>query len=186
MTADAGYGSEENYLYLKKKGIEAYVKYNSFDLSKKQRKRQQKYPFTAERLYYDAEQNRLICPMGQTMNYIGTRRKKNKSGFVQQLSRYQARNCTGCPIRGRCHKTKENRVVEINFSARSLRAESKARLESEKGSENRKQRAVDVEPVFAHIKHNRNFRRFHLRGKQKVEVEMGLIAIAHNLLKASA
>src|SRR5690554_5156715 len=31
LTADAGYGSEENYEYLESKGIETYVKYNTFD-----------------------------------------------------------------------------------------------------------------------------------------------------------
>lgn len=31
ITTDAGYGSEENYEYLEQNGIEAYVKYNTFD-----------------------------------------------------------------------------------------------------------------------------------------------------------
>ncbi len=48
------------------------------------------------------------------------------------------------------------------------------------------QRPVDVEPVFANIKHNKGFKRFNLKGKEKVEVETGLIAIAHNLKKMVA
>ena len=44
-------------------------------------------------------------------------------------------------------------------------------------------RPADVEVVFAAIKHNKNFRRFNLRGLPKVEVETGLLAIAHNLAK---
>ncbi|HEY1006890.1 MAG TPA: transposase, partial [Sphingobacteriaceae bacterium] len=47
----------------------------------------------------------------------------------------------------------------------------------------RKQRPVDVEPVFGQIKHNKGYRRFMLRGMKKVEVEIGLLAIAHNLRK---
>ncbi|MBP2619738.1 transposase, partial [Chryseobacterium jejuense] len=43
----------------------------------------------------------------------------------------------------------------------------------------------DVEPVFAQLKHNKNFKRFMLRGKNKVEVEIGILAIAHNLNKMS-
>ena len=31
FTADAGYGSEENYQYLEQQGIEAFVKYSLFD-----------------------------------------------------------------------------------------------------------------------------------------------------------
>jgi hypothetical protein len=32
LTADAGYGSEENYLLLSKYNIDGYVKHNQFDL----------------------------------------------------------------------------------------------------------------------------------------------------------
>jgi hypothetical protein len=42
---------------------------------------------------------------------------------------------------------------------------------------------VDVEPVFANWKQNKNFRRTNLRGKEKVLIEIGLIALAHNLQK---
>ena len=56
-------------------------------------------------------------------------------------------------------------------------------LNTSKGIRLRKQRCHDVEPVFAELKHNKNFKRFMLRGKNKVEVEIGILAIAHNLKK---
>jgi hypothetical protein len=40
--------------------------------------------------------------------------------------------------------------------------------------------------VFAQIKHNKGFKRFMLRGLEKVQIETGLIAIAHNLAKKAA
>lgn len=58
-------------------------------------------------------------------------------------------------------------------------------LSTRKGIQLRKQRCYDVEPVFAQLKHNKNFKRFMLRGKNKVEVEIGILAIAHNLKKMS-
>lgn len=58
-------------------------------------------------------------------------------------------------------------------------------LSTKKGIKLRKQRCHDVEPVFAELKHNKNFKRFMLRGKNKVEVEIGILAIAHNLKKMS-
>lgn len=58
-------------------------------------------------------------------------------------------------------------------------------LSTRKGIQLRKQRCHDVEPVFAELKHNKNFKRFMLRGKNKVEVEIGILAIAHNLKKMS-
>ncbi|WP_020211123.1 transposase, partial [Flavobacterium rivuli] len=59
-------------------------------------------------------------------------------------------------------------------------------LLSEKGLQKRKQRSADVEPVFAHLKHNNNFKRFTLKGLEKVELEFGLMALAHNLRKKIA
>ena len=56
---------------------------------------------------------------------------------------------------------------------------------SEQGIKYRKQRPADVEPVFGNIKYNKGFKRFMLRGKDKVEIEAGLLSIAHNLKKWS-
>jgi hypothetical protein len=40
-----------------------------------------------------------------------------------------------------------------------------------------------VEAVFGNLKNNKYYKRFHLRGLKKVEIEFGLLAIAHNLAK---
>ena len=53
----------------------------------------------------------------------------------------------------------------------------------ERGKRYRSQRPVDVESVFGIIKNNKNFRKFMLRGLDKVEIEEGLLALAHNLTK---
>jgi len=45
-----------------------------------------------------------------------------------------------------------------------------------------KRRKVIVEPVFGHIK-NGGFRRFSVRGKDKVAGEFSLVCAAHNLKK---
>lgn len=40
-----------------------------------------------------------------------------------------------------------------------------------------------MEAVFGQLKKNKGFNRFLLRGLKKVEVEFGLLAVAHNLMK---
>ncbi|MGN7286460.1 transposase, partial [Shouchella rhizosphaerae] len=45
------------------------------------------------------------------------------------------------------------------------------------------QRKTDVESVFGHAKQNLGFRRFHLRGLEKVTVELGWLGLALNLKK---
>jgi hypothetical protein len=46
-----------------------------------------------------------------------------------------------------------------------------------------KMRKAIVEPVFGQIKEVRGFRRFSLRGEEKVASEWQLICLTHNLLK---
>ncbi len=182
VTADAGYGSEENYQYLKQNNIEAFVKYNHFDREQHQTTRDKK-PFTADKLYYNKNEDYYVCPMGQHMHNIGTVTKTTKTGFKQTVTKYAAKNCSHCPLNGICHKAKGNRLIEINHRLNTLKKEAKQKLETETGIYHRKKRCADVEPVFANIKNNHGFKRFKLRGKEKVTVEAGLIALAHNLRK---
>ncbi|MFV0572464.1 MAG: transposase, partial [Xanthomarina gelatinilytica] len=122
---------------------------------------------------------------GQVLTNIGSYKRKTKTGFEQTITRYQAQNCSGCPLRSLCHKAKHNRIIERNYNLIRLKAQAKALLTSEKGIKKRKQRCWDVEAVFGNIKQNMNFKRFLLRGIDKVTVEIGLIAMAHNLKKFS-
>jgi transposase len=182
VITDAGYGSEQNYQYLEEKGIDAYVKHAHFD--RRQRTATgQKHPFSPEKLFYNPEQDAYYCPMGQKMACVAVKEKKTTTGFVQTVHLYQARRCEGCPLRGVCHKGKGNRVIEVNHNLNRLRQKADELLRSEEGIKRRKQRPCDVEPVFGNIKQNHHFRRFLLRGMEKVKVETGLLALAHNLRK---
>ena len=185
LTADAGYGSEENYTDLEDKDITAYVKYNYFHKEQQDKKKGKINPFHPDELYYNKENDTYYCPMGQAMNHIGSYKKKTKNGFEQELHLYQAQNCKSCPLRSLCHKSKYNRIIERNYNLIRLKAKAKSLLTSEKGIAKRKQRCWDVEAVFGNIKQNMNFKRFMLRGIDKVKVEIGLIAMAHNLKKYS-
>lgn len=182
LVADAGYGSEENYEYLENQKIEGYVKYNYFDKEQKKTKTD-KNPFTADKLYYNKEEDCYYCPMGQKMKKIGERIKKSENNYSKKIALYQAINCNGCPVRGVCHNQKGNRIISVSHRGNYLRKKAKEKLETEEGVKYRKKRPVDVEPVFGNIKQNKKFKRFYLRGLQKVKTEFGLIAISHNLAK---
>jgi transposase len=185
VTADAGYGSEENYQYLEDNNITGYVKHNQFDRQQNETIRDKK-PFATDNLYYNKEKDCYYCPMGQPMSNIGTTTKKTSTGFKQHITIYQARNCEGCPLRGVCHKAKGNRTIEINHNLKRLKHQADELLLSEQGQRHRKQRPCDVEPVFGNIKNNHHFKRFMLRGIEKVSIETGLLALAHNLRKKAA
>ena len=184
LCADAGYGSEENYELLKKKEIEGYVKFNYFH--KEQTKKWKEDAFKPANLYYNPEQDCYYCPMGQPMKPIGQHKRTTSTGFQQTITRYQAKNCKGCPLQGSCHGQKTNRIIEVNHNLNAHKQIMRERLNSEKGLRHRSNRPQDVEAVFGAIKANRNFRRFLLRGIEKVEIEAGLLAMAHNIKKMAA
>jgi len=183
--ADAGYGSEENYQWLEDNTITAYVKHNQFDRQQNQTIRD-KNPFASEKLHYNQEEDYYVCPMGQHMQPTGSIKRKTTTGYEQTIKRYQAQNCEGCPLRAGCFKGKGNRVIDVNENLNRLKQQADELLTSEEGIKKRKQRCFDVEPVFANIKHNHHFKRFMLRGTEKVTVETGLLALAHNLRKKAA
>lgn len=184
LTADAGYGSEENYSILENKGIEAYVKYNYFD--KDQNKKAVKSPFRLENMPYDDQTDCYHCPGGQVIKNIGSRNRVTDNGYKQTYLIYQATNCQSCPLKEQCSKKGDNHIFEINHHLNQYKTKVYAMLNSEEGLYHRSKRPVDVEPVFGNIKHNMGFKRFNLRGKRKAEVETGLLALAHNLKKVAA
>ena len=181
ICADAGYGSEENYQYLEDQQIDHFVKYNYFH--KEQTKKWKENPFKSVNLFYNQQQDKLYCPMGQPMDRIEDRKTKTSSGYEQTHARYQAQNCRGCSLRGSCHKAKGNRIVEVNHKLRIHKQKARENLTSAQGLAHRSKRPCDVEATFGAIKHNKGFRRFMLRGVDKVSIETGLLAIAHNLAK---
>lgn len=185
ITADAGYGSEENYQWLEDKQITAYVKHNQFDRDQNEHIAAGN-AFRVDNLSYDEEKDQIICPRGKPMHNIGTATRITSNGYIQQYTKYQAQDCRWCPLRKECHKQKGNRVIEVNHNLRRLKKKADKRLISKKGMEKRKKRCHDTEPVFANIKHNHHFKRFMLRGIDKVTVETGLLALAHNLRKKAA
>ena len=124
--------------------------------------------------------------MGQTMNKVNEKKKTTKSGYTQNYSVYQAKNCQGCSLRGACHSSQYNRKIERNHNLERHKQIMRERLTSDEGLLRRKKRTADVEPVFGHIKSNRNFKRFTHKGLEKVELEFALHALAHNLRKKAA
>jgi hypothetical protein len=183
VVADAGYGSEQNYEFMEINDIEAYVKYNYFH--KEQKRAWKKNPFAVQNLFYNPTGDFFICPMGQKLNNIGSRKSKSDLGHISTAIRYQAQNCSGCPLRGLCHQSKTNRIIEVNYKLQEYKKKARESLLSEKGVYHRGKRCIEPEAVFAQIKHNSQFSRFRLRGVEKVNVEFILIAIAHNLKKWS-
>lgn len=181
LIADAGYGSEENYEYLKDNNIENYVKYNWFH--KEQKKKFKNDISRWENYHYNEKDDYFVCPMGQRMYSVRQGERVSELGYKSQITYYQAKNCEGCPIRGVCHNQKGNRQIGVNHNLLKHRKEARENLLSEEGVKLRGRRCAEVEQAFGQLKNNMKFTRFLLRGVEKVTIEIGLMALAHNLLK---
>jgi len=181
VIADSGYGSEENYAYLNQEQVGNYVKYNTF--SKEQRPRYKTNPFAADQMAYDAQKDELICPAGKRLTYQYSSHPKTDNGYRGERRCYEAHDCTGCPLKEQCTKAQGNRKVYLGFQLKAWRQQARENLTSETGKKLRSLRGVDVESVFGRLKEDWGFRRFLLRGLEKVKTECGLLCIAQNMAK---
>ena len=178
---DAGYGSLDNYRFLDAANIGNYLKYNIF--YKENTKKFREDISKVENLYYNEKHDFFVCPMGQKMVPVGNEKRMTRLGEEYWSTRYEAQDCSRCPLRGSCHKQKGNRSLSVSKEVLKYRRQARENLTSETGKKLRKQRSAEVEQAFGQIKGNKAFRRFLLRDIDKVNIEIGLVAIAHNLQK---
>ena len=185
ICADSGYGSEENYAFMEANGMEAYVKYNYFH--KEQKRDFRNDIFRLENLYYNAEEDYFVCPMGQHMDRVGTKHERTEGGYVAVSAVYREQRCDGCPLRWGCHKRKQGeREVMANHLLLEYRRKARERLTSEKGLEHRSKRPIEPEAVFGQMKYDMNYKRFRHFGKDKVTMDFAFFAIAFNIKKMAA
>ena len=181
QVADSGYGSEENYEFMETNEIESFVKYPLFHAE--QETKYKDNPFLAQNLYYNAEKDYYVCPMGQHMINVGNTTRKSESGYISTLTRYQAKNCTGCPLKCLCYRAKENRVVEINHKLNLYRQKARELLNSEEGLIHRSRRPIEPEAVFGQTKSNKQYNRFRHFGVDNIKMDFAIFAIAFNMGK---
>ncbi|WP_257985940.1 transposase [Bacillus sp. M6-12] len=134
---------------------------------------------------YVEQDDCFICPNDRKVTFKKYQMKKNASGHEQSYKIYECEDCTDCPLKPQCTKGKGNRQVHWNTVFEEMKAKAKAALECDDKAAIYARRKVEVESVFGHIKGNRSFRRFSLRGLDKVHVEFGIVALAHNMMKVA-
>jgi transposase len=185
IIADSIFGTEQNYELLEKaETVTNYLKFPSFHAEKKQSYKKNR--FLKDNFKYDAESDTYACPNEKQLILQKTYQQTHKkTGYQSTIKEYQCQDCNGCPFYQQCCKstTGENRLIKVNENLDAYKQQARENLNSEKGVPLRKKRSIEIESCFGDIKHNMGFKRFHLRGLKKVETEMCLVAIAHNLRK---
>ncbi|MDM5187994.1 transposase [Bacillus sp. DX4.1] len=132
---------------------------------------------------YKENDDYYICPNNRKVAFKTYSKRTDSYGHTRDFKIYECEDCSGCPFQEKCTKAKGNRKVHYNPVYEELKAKAKRSLWSDEGSQIYAKRKAEVKSAFGHIKGNRSFRRFSLRGLVEVTIEFGLVAIAHNFPK---
>ena len=183
VTADAGYESLDNYLYLEENGQISFIKPQNHEQVKTKKYRSQ--IGRMENMAYDEETDTYICAMGKKLSLFRESRDKN-SKHDAIVSYYRCEDCTGCPRRNECCKAVDKnkpKELRVRKQYREKRAASEANITTEEGVYLRLCRSIQVEGAFGLLKNDFGFRRFLTRGKRNVRTELFLLALGYNLKK---
>ena len=187
VVADAGYESEENLVYLRDKGIEAYIKPSNYEQIGT--KKFEKEIGRKENMQYDQAGDYYICHNGKRVEKTGVKTRKTASGYLREETHYECKDCSGCPCKEKClagknwKKPLEERYKKLTVSRlfEEMREEEYRLINSEEGKKLRMNRSIQAEGGFADIKGDSGFTRFLCRGTENVLAEYVLYAMAHNL-----
>ena len=189
VTADSGYCSEKNLLYLKENQIDSYIKLQDHEKRKTRAYSKDigKY-YNMKTTVFEDEQV-YICHDGRELRHINTE-KKEQNGYTQTYEVYGCSDCSGCEHKPKClykynpdKDIDKNKLMKINEVWEELREKSHANIQSEKGILKRQIRSIQTEGHFGDIKENEDFRRFNYRTSDKVYKEFMLFAIGRNINK---
>ena len=181
VTADAGYESEENYTYFENIQTECYIKPQNYERSKT--KKFKSNMALRENMAYDPTLDEYTCQAGQKIRakYVGI--QKTKSGYEREITYYECDDCSQCPFKKKCTRSKGNRKLQVSKKFIAQRAASLKRITSPEGVQLRMNRSIQSEGAFGVIKQDYGFRQFLLRGNKKVTTEILLLSMAYNINK---
>ena len=185
VTADSGYSSEKNLLFLQQEGIESFIKLQEHEMMKKRAYKGDigKYRnMTRVDSGYLCANNRLITFDKTEVSY--------SKGYKHTHQVYSCKDCSNCELKPKClykydenkHSAK-NKVIKVNECWDSLKEISHNNIHSDKGILNRQIRSIQTEGFFGDMKANDDFRQFNHRSQDKVLKEFMLFAFGKNIDK---
>ena len=189
IVADAGYESEENYLFLEENGQLAYIKPQNYEISKTRKYRQD--IGRMENMKYDEKADCYYCKNGQVLTMQYEKREKTASGYRRTVTVYRSNGCSGCPFKTDCIKGNNcktpmedrQKVLYVSKKMKEKRQETLERITSDYGTQLRMNRSIQAEGSFANIKEDMEFRRYLYRGNANVTAQSILLAIGYNINK---
>ena len=155
IVADAGYESEENYVFLERNGQIGYIKPQNYELSKTRKFKND--ISRRENMDFDPESNTYVCRNGKKLSAVSTRIEKTATGYERKVTIYECENCRNCPykkdcIRGNNCKTAfkdRKKKLAVSRNLEEKRAECLERITGDFGTQLRMNRSIQAEGSFA-------------------------------------
>lgn len=134
-----------------------------------------------ENFKYNKKKDIYKCIKKKELKYIQEREARGKKYLVYATKK---ENCLSCELNGKCYKGK----ASGKYGRRIIIYEDKVFMDKYRKILKRnknlyKKRKFTVEPIIGIIKSVLKFRKFGLRGAEKVKAEWSLVATALNLVK---
>lgn len=183
VTADAGYESLDNYLYLEANGQISFIKPSNYEAQKTKKYKSQ--IGRIENMGYDKDEDCFVCAEGRRL-YCRKVSTEVKNGTPVTRAWYRCENCGNCPQREKCCRKQDINAPKEVILKETFWEERKKSLEnitSERGIHLRINRSIQVEGAFGLIKNDFGFRRFLTTGKKNVRIELLFLALGFNLKK---
>lgn len=184
---DAGYGSEANYRFLEDHfpDLTAIIPYGT--MLKEQSKKWQADETKVMNWDYFEERDYYVDTKGVRFNFHAYRQRTDKYGFTRDYKEYKAEkyNADQDVIPEALAEKGNRRQIWVNPSWEYFKAKQRTYASDPAYKTIYERRKIDVESAFGFLKGSLGFTRFHLRGKEKVNQEVGLVLMAYNLHKLS-
>jgi transposase len=181
VIADAGYESEENYMYLESTGQNTFIKPQTYESMKK---RSFKNNISKrENMNYDEVNDEYTCHNNKKLKVIYNTIRKSKSGYQANVTVYECEDCDGCQYKPKCTKAKGNKKLSVSKNFIQKRLKSLENITSSEGIMLRTNRSIQVEGAFGVLKEDHGFRRFLTNGKFNVKTEFTLLCFGYNINK---
>jgi transposase len=181
VTADSGYESEENYLYLEKQNQTYYIKPQTYEQWKK---RSFKRDISKrENMLYNPETDEYTCHNGKQLRVCGISHRTSATGYRSEITIYECEDCSDCSYKSRCTKARGNRKLQVSKTFVEKRQKSYENITTQEGILLRINRSIQVEGAFGVLKNDYGFNRFLTRGKHNVKTEFMLLCLGYNVNK---